>query len=158
MISKDTEDFEEIEEYEEEKDTYIVDDNKKDRVEFTFNSSSPLLSVISANSQQVITHTKKILSLQNADECPVFRCPCLGPACTAYEITKEISYYDKDKKQWIGLSVLLEMKLPQNQRSVQKHVVIIHGCRYQIEDDNVKVLLRQTFKDFNVPMSIEDSI
>jgi len=99
-----------------------------------------------------IVFNKKLSKLEGSD-CPVFKSSCLGPACTAYEIAKETSYYDREKKQWIGLAVVLDLSLEKNQERVEKHVVILHGCRYQ----NV-VLLSQASKSFKVPRSLEESL
>ena len=138
--------------------TFVIDNKKKKRIITSFDNSTSILSVLTSNPQPVVNRAREVSSLENAEKCPVFRCACLGPVCTAYEITKETSYFDKEKKQWLGLSVVLELKLPKEQERVEKHVVIIHGCRYQGQSKDAEILLRQTHKNYDLPESLADSL
>ena len=119
--------------------TAIIDSKKQKKDSIEIGSTSSIFS-------------KKLSKLEGSN-CPVFKSSCLGPACTAYELAKETSYYDREKKQWIGLAVVLDLDLDKGQDRVEKHVVFLHGCRYQ----NI-VLLSQASKDFKVPRSLEESI
>ena len=89
-------------------------------------------------------------ALQSNKECPVFRTTCLGSICTKYELVKEFSYYDLHEHQWKGQGLVMEMELPVSQKRVQRHVVVIHNCKYQELE-----LYKMDHKDFQLPSQFD---
>lgn len=48
----------------------------------------------------------------------------------AYEQINETAYFDEKKGEWVGLYALESLRLPGDQKRIERHITVIRRCQH----------------------------